>query len=202
MRRPISADSVIMHPSKKIIALKSKFFPIKLSRQFYFVDARQLQMFDIEQKAKLKSHMNSEDVVFWKWINEQSIGLVTETSVFHWHLEGLSTFRKYFYSFVIGPQAPVKVFDRHSTLKDCQIITYKCDVTGKLMLLQGIAAKDNRVVGSMQLYSEERKVAQPIEGHASCFVQFKLESNPHPSNLFCFAARTAQNSKVDFPLTI
>jgi len=116
MRRPISADSVIMHPSKKIIALKN---------------ARQLQMFDIDQKAKLKSHMNAEDVVFWKWINEQSVGLVTETSVYHWNLD--------------GPQAPVKVFDRHSTLKDCQIITYKCDVTGKLMLLQGIAAKDNRV---------------------------------------------------------
>lgn len=46
-------------------------------------------MFDIDQKAKLKSHMNAEDVVFWKWINEQTVGLVTETSVFHWSLEGL-----------------------------------------------------------------------------------------------------------------
>ena len=42
---------------------------------------------------------------------------------------------------VLGPQAPVKMFDRHTNLKDCQIITYKCDHTGKLMLLQGIAAK-------------------------------------------------------------
>lgn len=115
-------------------------------------------MFDIDQKSKLKSHMNSEDVVFWKWINEQSIGLVTETSVYHWNLDGISTLVYCFDFLRSGPQAPTKVFDRHSTLKDCQIITYKCDQTGKLMLLQGIAAKDNRVVGSMQLYSEERFV--------------------------------------------
>uniref|UniRef100_A0A914RX54 Uncharacterized protein n=1 Tax=Parascaris equorum TaxID=6256 RepID=A0A914RX54_PAREQ len=49
---------------------------------------------------------------------------------------------------------------------------------------------DNRVVGAMQLYSTERKVSQPIEGHAACFVSFKAEGNPHPSNLFCFSVRT------------
>ena len=30
----------------------------------------------------------------------------------------------------------------------------------------GISAQQNRVVGAMQLYSVERKVSQPIEGHA------------------------------------
>lgn len=45
-------------------------------------------MFDIDQRQKLKSHLNTEDVVFWKWINEQTVGLVTETSVYHWNLEG------------------------------------------------------------------------------------------------------------------
>ncbi|CAD5215134.1 unnamed protein product [Bursaphelenchus okinawaensis] len=167
LRRPITADSVIMHPTRKIIALKSQ---------------KQLQMFDIDQRAKLKSHLSNEDVVYWKWINEKTVGLVTETSVYHWHLE--------------GQNPPVKAFDRHSNLKDCQIISYKCDHTAKLLLLQGIAVKDNRVAGSMQLYSEERQLAQPIEGHASCFLQFTQEGNPHPSNLFCFAARTQTNSRL------
>lgn len=48
----------------------------------------------------------------------------------------------------------------------------------------------------MQLYSTERKVSQPIEGHAACFVSFKTEGNPHPSNLFCFSVRTTQGGKV------
>lgn len=41
----------------------------------------------------------------------------------------------------------------------------------------------------MQLYSMDRKVSQPIEGHAACFTQYKLEGNPLPSNLFCFSLR-------------
>lgn len=44
----------------------------------------------------------------------------------------------------------------------------------------------------MQLYSVERGVSQSLEGHACAFAQFKLDSNPAPSNVFIFAVRTAQ----------
>lgn len=44
----------------------------------------------------------------------------------------------------------------------------------------------------MQLYSVERKCSQPIEGHAASFATFKMEGNPEPSTLFCFAVRTVQ----------
>ncbi|KAJ1362594.1 Clathrin heavy chain [Parelaphostrongylus tenuis] len=81
-RRPISADSVIMHPTAKIIALKS---------------GKTLQIFNIELKAKVKAHQNSEDIIFWKWINEKTIALVSETAVYHWSIE--------------GETAPVKMFD-------------------------------------------------------------------------------------------
>ena len=56
--------------------------------------------------------------------------------------------------------------------------------------------QQNRVVGAMQLYSVERKVSQPIEGHAAAFAQFKMEGNPEPSTLFCFAVRSATGGKV------
>jgi clathrin heavy chain len=29
-----------------------------------------------------------DDVVFWKWINLNTVALVTETAVFHWSMEG------------------------------------------------------------------------------------------------------------------
>ena len=48
----------------------------------------------------------------------------------------------------------------------------------------------------MQLYSTERKVSQPIEGHTASFCQFKMEGNPNESTLFCFAVRGAQGGKV------
>lgn len=48
----------------------------------------------------------------------------------------------------------------------------------------------------MQLYSVDRKISQPIEGHAAAFTQFKMEGNPQPSTLFSFAVRGAQGGKL------
>lgn len=85
---------------------------------------------------------------------------------------------------------------RHSSLNGCQIINYRTDQKQNWLLLVGISAQQSRVVGAMQLYSVERKVSQPIEGHAASFAIFKMEGNPEVSTLFCFAVRTAQGGKL------
>lgn len=130
----------------------------------------------------MKAHTMTEDVVFWKWISLNTLALVTETSVYHWSMEGDSQ--------------PSKAFERHSSLYGCQIINYRTDAKQSWLLLIGISAHNNRVVGAMQLYSVERKCSQPIEGHAASFAQFKMEGNAEPSNLFCFAVRTVQGAKL------
>lgn len=56
--------------------------------------------------------------------------------------------------------------------------------------------QQNRVVGAMQLYSVDRKVSQPIEGHAAAFGEFKMEGNANASTLFCFAVRSQAGGKV------
>lgn len=169
IRRPISADSAIMNPASKVIALKA---------------IKTLQIFNIEMKSKMKAHTMTDDILFWKWINVNTIAMVTETAVYHWGMEGDSQ--------------PVKMFDRHSSLANCQIINYRTDHNLQWLLLIGISAQveASRVVGAMQLYSVERKVSQPIEGHAAAFSQFKMEGNPEPSTLFCFAVRSAQGGKL------
>ncbi|XP_046964032.1 clathrin heavy chain isoform X2 [Vanessa cardui] len=173
IRRPISADSAIMNPASKVIALKGKAG----------VEAQKtLQIFNIEMKSKMKAHTMTEDVVFWKWISPNTLALVTKMSVYHWSMEGDST--------------PVKMFDRHSSLAECQIINYRTDPKQQWLLLVGISAQQNRVVGAMQLYSVERKCSQPIEGHAASFATFKAEGNAEPSTLFCFAVRTPQGGKL------
>lgn len=68
-----------------------------------------------------------EDVVFWKWINVNTIALVTETTVYHWSMEDESK--------------PKKIFDRHSSLAGCQIINYRTDAKVQWLLLIGISAK-------------------------------------------------------------
>ena len=112
IRRPISADSAIMNPSTKVIALKA---------------TRTLQIFNIEMKSMMKAHTMTEDVLFWKWINVKTIALVTEKAVFHWSMEGDST--------------PAKIFDRHQNLNGCQIINYRADHQLKWLVLIGIAAQ-------------------------------------------------------------
>lgn len=51
----------------------------------------------------------------------------------------------------------------------------------------------------MQLYSVDRKVSQPIEGHAAAFGEFKVEGNAKSSTLFCFAVRSQAGGKVRAP---
>ncbi|KAI8807650.1 hypothetical protein BJ742DRAFT_811431 [Cladochytrium replicatum] len=166
-RRPITADSAIMNPNAKIIALKA---------------GRQLQIFNLELKAKIKAHMMHEDVVFWKWVTPTLLGIVTDHAVFHWTLEGES--------------APLKMFERHEKLNGSQIINYRVNGDEKWLLLIGISAQSGRVVGNMQLYSRERGVSQPLEGHAAAFAELKLDGATTPSKLFTFSVRSETSSKL------
>ena len=65
-----------------------------------------------------------------------------------------------------------------------------------LFMYPPLPLQQNRVVGAMQLYSVDRKVSQPIEGHAASFAQFKMEGNAEESTLFCFAVRGQAGGKV------
>lgn len=55
---------------------------------FFFVAGRTLQIFNIEMKSKMKAHTMVEDVTFWKWINVNTLALVTDSTVYHWSMEG------------------------------------------------------------------------------------------------------------------
>ena len=138
-----------------------------------------LQIFNMEMKSKMKSHQLTEPVVYWKWISPATVAIVTGGAVYHWSMEGQSE--------------PVKMFDRHATLNDTQIINYKTSADEKWMVLIGIKSEPgtNRIVGAMQLFSKEKNVSQPIEGHAASFAAFTPEGATSPSTLFCFAAKGA-----------
>jgi hypothetical protein len=80
-RRPITADSTILAPSSKILALKAAASADGSS------PGDNLQVFNLETKQKLKAYLNPTKVQFWTWLNDKTIGVVTENAVFHWHLE-------------------------------------------------------------------------------------------------------------------
>ena len=78
LKRPITADSALMNPNSKIIALKAAN-PGGLAGD-------NLQIFNLDAKAKLMSVQFPEQVVFWKWITGTKLGLVTGTAVYHWDM--------------------------------------------------------------------------------------------------------------------
>ncbi|KAJ5446271.1 Clathrin heavy chain [Penicillium cf. griseofulvum] len=155
LRRPINADSAIMHWNKNIIALKAQ--------------GRTIQIFDLGARQKLKSAVMNEDIVYWKWFSERSLGLVTDSAVYHWDVYDATQ------------QNPVKVFDRLPNLAGCQIINYRVNAEEKWMVVVGISQQQGRVVGSMQLYSKERGISQFIEGHAASFANITVEGSPYPT---------------------
>ncbi|GJD12026.1 Clathrin heavy chain 1 [Galdieria sulphuraria] len=167
IRRPITADSVLMNPATKVLALKAGV---------------QLQLFDIGKKSKVKSYVMEEEVLFWKWLSQKTLGLVTSHSVYHWDCSDTSS-------------EPVKMYDRHSTLMNAQIINYRADEDEKWLVLIGLQQEGDKVVGRMQLYSVERRVSQAIEGHAAAFCKFQINSKDPGTKLFVFATKTSNASK-------
>lgn len=90
-----------MHWNRQVIALKAQ--------------SRTLQIFDLEKKQKLKSCTMNDDVQFWKWVSESTLGLVTTTSVYHWDVYDASQ------------ESPVKVFERNANLNvSCLFSFYSC----------------------------------------------------------------------------
>ncbi|XP_010461980.1 PREDICTED: clathrin heavy chain 2 isoform X1 [Camelina sativa] len=183
LRRPITADSALMNPNSRILALKA---------QVPGTTQDHLQIFNIEAKAKLKSHQMPEQVVFWKWITPKMLGLVTQTSVYHWSIE--------------GDTEPVKMFDRTANLANNQIINYKCSPNEKWLVLIGIAPgspeRQQLVKGNMQLFSVDQQRSQALEAHAASFAQFKVPGNENPSILISFASKSFNAGQITSKLHV
>lgn len=165
-RRPIQAEAAIMNPSQNILALRS---------------GTTLQIFNLDAKAKVKAHNMPEPLVFWKWTSTTNLALVTGTAVYHWKLDDQ------------GP--PVKIFDRHATLgANTQIINYRVSPDGKWCLLGGISAgAAGSVNGNMQLFNIDKKLSQPLQGHAAAFATLKIPGRDDPAHCIVFHEKKADN---------
>lgn len=170
VRKNMTADSAIMHPSEFIIALRAQ--------------GRTLQVVNLGNRQRLKSATLSEDVVFWRWVSESTLGLITDTTIYHWDINDASQ------------EAPVRIADRHASLAGSQIIGYSVNSDNKWSALTGISQRDGRIVGNIQLYSRERNISQGIEGHAAAFGLLRMEGASSDTRLFTFANRTATGAKL------
>ncbi|KAF9592049.1 hypothetical protein IFM89_011799 [Coptis chinensis] len=151
-------------------------------------------------KKKMKSHQMPEQIVFWKWISPKMLGLVTQTSVYHWSIEGK------LHSSCHRESEPAKMFDRTANLARNQMINYRCDPAGKWLVLIGIAPgsaeRPQLVKGNMQLFSVDQQRSQALEAHGAAFASFKVPGNENPSTLICFASKTSNAGQLTSKLHV
>lgn len=171
-KRNINAEAACMNPISNVIALRS---------------GTTVQIFNLDAKQKLKSYTMPDPVVYWKWASDKILAMVTASAVFHWELEGSSD--------------PAKIFDRHASVgPNCQIINYQLSPDQKWCLIGGISAgAGGQVLGNMQLYSVEKKVSQPLQGHAGAFASISPVGREDPAQVLVFHEKKADAAPTDTP---
>ena len=172
-RIPMSAESTIMNPESKMVALRK---------------GTALQVFNLDTKSKVCSFKlpDNNNVVFWCWIDPKTIAIVTQSSVFHWSIEGESN--------------PRKVMDRHPNLAQCQIINYRVSPDQKWCMLVGIGkGAENSVAGTIQLYSVDNKKSQVIAGHCGGFIN--VDNQTAKGQLFTFIMKEGPKPHCKFQAT-
>ena len=106
------------------IDLKSKMKATTMSAPVIYWKAKFLKSFfyGVFCTANVLGHSLLR--IFWQWINEKTMALVTADAVLHWSMEGTSE--------------PTKVFDRLPAMASSQIINYRADANAKWSLLTGM----------------------------------------------------------------
>ena len=159
----MTADNAIMHPKEFVISLRA--------------NGTTLQIFNLGSKQRLKAFTMDQPVIFWKWLNDQYLGLVTQSSIYYWNVfDGTN-------------DGPIKLSDRHHTLNNCQIINFVAEPALNWFAVTGIAQEDGRIAGHIQLYSKSRNVSQAIEGHVCKFASLTLSGAVQPTKVFVLVIR-------------
>jgi hypothetical protein len=143
---PVRADAALLNNDGHTMALRKDFM---------------FQIFNIEMKAKVDGTELREQILFWKWIKNNILAIVTPTDVYHW---------------TIGQQEqPKKIFSY--SLENPNISDYSANDDNTYFALVDSS-------GFVIIYSTEKNVSQTISSHAACFCQWKkTEENAEPVTL-------------------
>jgi clathrin heavy chain len=154
----MKAEHILVHPQNFIIAARAK-----ATTGSSFV-----QIFDMKNEKKVSQCEVKEDIEYWTWLNNTTLGVVGTSSVYHCDAKsGVVT----------------KIFERATQLAGSHIMGYSMSSNGTWAILHGIgAAEDKSIVGNMQLYSIEKSQQQILEGFCGHFCEVCVNENPEFKN--------------------
>jgi len=177
------AEAAMMHTKLNVIALRAKNDKGSI-----------IQVFNMSTKEKLKDIVITYEVQFWKWLNDTTIGLVTNSSVLSLSIENKD-------------QPAKKIFDRTGNLSNpsVNILDLNVDPSGSWYVLCGISASKEgdkvKISGYTQLYSVSVGQSQQIDGFCGIFGQAKVIDDREPNNILAFVEKKPNESKYNLIVT-
>ncbi|CCE62974.1 hypothetical protein TPHA_0D03380 [Tetrapisispora phaffii CBS 4417] len=167
-RKNMGGDSAIMHPSQMVISVRA--------------NGTIVQIFNLKTKSKLKSFTLDEPVLFWKWLNEETLGFITARSILTSNVFDGNV-----------NAAPTVLTQRHQTLNNTQIINIVSNKKMDWFAVVGILQDNGHIAGKIQLFSKQRNISQAIDGHVAMFSDITLEGNSTPVQVFVTGNRNASS---------
>ncbi|GMR50326.1 hypothetical protein PMAYCL1PPCAC_20521, partial [Pristionchus mayeri] len=144
-------------------------------------DGTKIVLMETASRRILKSHdLEQEKVVFWKCISQETLALVTESSVYHWG--------------ITDDSAANRQFKRHESLFGCKIVNYEVE-NGYAVLIG--ECEEVALLSPFCLFRDfSSKMSTPTDGEAACFANFKMIENREPSTLFLSSKKNDQGGKL------
>ncbi|CEP62929.1 clathrin heavy chain LALA0_S06e07162g [Lachancea lanzarotensis] len=168
-RKNMGGDSAIMHPTQNVISVRAQ--------------GTVVQIFNLDTKSKLKSFTLEEPVLFWKWLNQETLGFVSANSLYISNVFDGETSKQ-----------PTRLAQRHANLSNAQIINFVANAQLDWFAVVGIIQEDGRIAGKIQLFSKARGISQAIDGHVAIFSRILLEGNSSPVQVFVTGNKNASGS--------
>lgn len=167
-RKVNPSESGLPHPSQNIIAFRANTNDGKIV----------VQIFDLGKTQKLKDVRISGRFSFWKWVNETTVGLITNDSIYHLDI-------------TTGAQDSKKILQRRGNMLGCQIINYGLNDAGTYATISGIQQKDKGVTidGATQLCLIQQGKQQQLNAYFGIFGKVKVRNGANKSTVYCYCER-------------
>lgn len=169
IKKNMGGDSAIMHPDQFVISVRA--------------NGTIVQIFNLETKSKLKSFTLDEPCIYWNWLDDKHLGLVTARSIAYCNVFDGKVNEK-----------PTILTQRHQNLNNTQIINFVANKKLDWFAVVGILQENGHIAGKVQLYSKQRNISQAIDGHVAMFSNIVLDgNNGEPVQIFITANRNVNN---------
>lgn len=129
--KAMTADSAVMNPENPHLSLRGKL--LILFHYLKKLAKNTIQVFNIDNKAKIASLQIDFEVIFWDWIDKNTMLLLSENGAYRWDYES-------------SDSVPLKWFDKSTSLNDCQIISADTDTSGHWCFISGISLKVHYII--------------------------------------------------------